>query len=95
MSNKKNMVQTSDEQSIKERNMSQFVDLSLAFGHGALNSIKENASDYKAIDDDESLSTVEKAVGKRKILFWDIGIGSATISGILGLIWIAKKVIAA
>lgn len=88
-------VQTSDKQSMNTNRMNRFTDIALAFGHGAINSIRENASDYKAIDEDEELSPVDKAVGKRKLLLWDVGIGSATISSVLGLIWIAKKVIAA
>ena len=87
-------VQVSDEQSMNLNHMKQFTDIAFAFGHGAINSIRENASDYKAINEDESLSPVDKAVGKRKILLWDVGIGTVTISSVLGLIWIAKKVIA-
>lgn len=88
-------VQTSDEQSMSTNRMNQFTDIAFAFGHGAINSIRVNASDYKAIDEDEGLSSVDKAVGKRKLLLWDVGIGSVTISSVLGLIWIAKKIIAA
>lgn len=88
-------VQPSDEQSVDTNRMNQFTDIALAFGHGAINSIRENASDYKAINEDEELSPVDKAVGKRKILLWDVGIGTVTISSVLGLIWIAKKVITA
>ena len=79
-------------QIIDEKSMEQFNTLVLGIGERFLISLNENIGDYKAISADANLSSVEKAIGKRKILLLDIFIGTATVSSILTLIWIAKKV---
>ena len=54
--------------------------------------MKSNAADYGKIDQDPDLSAVDKAVGKRKILALDILLGGVTITGSLGLLWLARKI---
>lgn len=73
----------------------QFMEMALDTGRYALHTLKENAGDYKCISEDNNASPVNKALGKRKILAADIGIGISTIGGLLGLIWLAKKVFVA
>ena len=70
----------------------QFTDMTLDTGRYALHVLKENSGDYKAIGDDPRLSSVEKAMGKRKVLAADVGIGLGAAGGTLGLIWLGKQV---
>ena len=73
----------------------QIADMTLETGRYALHALKENSGDYKAIEKDQDLTSVEKAMGKRKVLAADIGIGLSAIAGTLGLIWLGKKVFSA
>lgn len=70
----------------------QFNDMTLDTGRYALHVIKENSGDYKIISEDQSLSSVDRAMGKRKVLAADVGIGLGAVGGTLGLIWLGKKV---
>ena len=47
------------------------------------------------INEDKNLSSVDKALGKRKVLAADIGLAMFGGSGTLWLVWLAKKVFAA
>ena len=80
---------------IDERYREQFTGLALETGRGIINSIKENAGDYKTISEDKNMSPVDKALGKRKVLAADIGLGILGTGGALGLVWLTKKVFAA
>ncbi len=80
---------------LDEKYGDQFMEMALDTGRYALHTIKENSGDYKCISEDKNTSPVEKAIGKRKVLAADIGIGIGTTGGLLGLIWLAKKVFAA
>lgn len=73
----------------------QIADMTLETGRYALHALKENSGDYKTIEKDQNLSSVEKAMGKRKVLAADIGIGMGAVGGILGLLWLGKKVFTA
>lgn len=70
----------------------QFADMTLDTGRYTLHILKENSGDYKVIGEDQSLSSVEKAMGKRKVLAADIGIGLGAAGGTLGLLWLGKQV---
>lgn len=70
----------------------QFTDMTLDTGRYALHVLKENSGDYKVIGEDQSLSSVEKAMGKRKVLAADVGIGLGAAGGTLGLIWLGKQI---
>ena len=70
----------------------QFTDMTLDTGRYALHVLKENTGDYKVIGEDQSLSSVERAMGKRKVLAADVGIGLGAAGGTLGLIWLGKQV---
>ena len=85
----------SDNQSLNEKYRDQFTGLILDTGRGVIGSIKENTNDYEAINEDKSLSSVDKALGKRKILAADIGLGTLGTGSMLGLAWIVKKIFAA
>ena len=82
-------------QSMDEKYREQFTGLALDTGRGIINSIKENAGDYKMISEDKNMSPVDKALGKRKVLAADIGLGALGNGSVLGLVWLAKKVFAA
>lgn len=71
------------------------LELVLDMGHGFINAIKENAGDYKTISAEEKMSSVDKALGKRRVLAADIGLGVLGVGSALGLMWLAKKVLAA
>ncbi len=73
----------------------QFTDMALDTGRFALHIINENSSDYKMIDEDQSMSSVDKALNKRKVLATDVCIGLGAVGGTLGLIWLGKKVFTA
>ena len=47
------------------------------------------------IDEDQSMSSVDKALNKRKVLATDVCIGLGAVGGTLGLIWLGKKVFTA
>ena len=79
-------------QTLDEKYSGQFLDITMDAGRHALHMIKENAGDYKEIGQDKTMTPVDKALGKRKVLAADIGIGLGTGGGILGLIWLGKKV---
>ena len=64
-------------------------------GQGVISTIRENVGDYKAINEDKSMSSADKALGKRKVLAADIGLGTLGVGSALGLVWIAKKDFAA
>lgn len=81
--------------SMDEKYREQFTGLAMETGRGIISSIKENAGDYKMISEDKSLSSVDKALGKRKVLAADIGLSALGTGSILGLVWLAKKVFAA
>ena len=70
----------------------QFMDMTLDTGRYALNVLKENSGDYKVIGDDQSLSSVDRAMGKRKVLAADVCIGLGAVGGTLGLLWLGKQV---
>lgn len=72
----------------------QFMEMVLDTGRYALHTIKENAGDYKCISEDKNISPIAKAIGKRKVLAADIGIGISAVGSLLGLIWLTKKVFA-
>lgn len=67
-------------------------EMTLDAGRGIFDTMKSNAADYGKIDQDPDLSAVDKAVGKRKILALDILLGGVTITGSLGLLWLARKI---
>lgn len=81
-----------NKQNIDEIIMNRFIDLTFIAGHNALNSIKDNLKDYNEINEDENISSVDKAIGKRKIMIMDIGLGTVTIGSVLTLVWLAKKI---
>lgn len=83
-----------DTKIMDEKYRDQFMGIALDTGRGAINTIKENAGDYKVISQDKNLTSVEKALGKRKILAADIGLTLAGGGGTLGLVWLAKKIFA-
>ncbi len=85
----------SNNQSLDEKYRDQFTGLILDTGRGVIGSIKENTNDYEAINEDKSLSSVDKALGKRKILAADIGLGTLGTGSMLGLAWLVKKVFVA
>ena len=72
-----------------------YVTLAMDAGRDVISSIKENAVDYEIISEDKSLSSVDRALGKRKILAADIGLGTLGIGSVLGLAFIAKKAFSA
>ena len=80
---------------LDEKYCDQFMRMTLDTGCYALHTIKENASDYKKIGEDKNMSPVEMAMGKRKVLAADISLGICMTGGILGLLWLAKKVFVA
>ena len=82
-------------QSLDEKYRDQITGLSVEAGRGVISALKENVADYKAIDAAKELSPVDKAIGKRKLLAWDIGLGTGTLGLSLGVAWLAKKVFAA
>lgn len=73
----------------------QFTQMSINASQEVVNSMRNNFADYKVIDSDKSLSAVDKAIAKRKLLAWDIGIGTGSIGSFLGLAWLAKKIFVA
>lgn len=73
----------------------QVTDLAFTAGRGIISTLKDNTGDYKAINEDKTLTSAEKAIEKRKILLMDIGIGTITLSSVLGVAWLAQKVFAA
>ena len=85
----------SNNQSLDEKYRDQFTGLILDTGRGVIGSIKENTNDYEAINEDKRLSSVDKALGKRKILAADIGLGTLGTGSMLGLAWLVKKVFVA
>lgn len=92
---KHDVTQKTSSPALNEKYRDQFTGLVLDTGRGILNTIKENAGDYKAITEDKNISPVDKALGKRKVLAADIGLGIGATGGVLGLVWFAKKVFAA
>lgn len=84
----------SGSQTVDEKYRDQFTGLALDAGRGVISTIKENAGDYKEISEDKNLSTVDKALGKRKVLAADIGLAMLWGGSTLGLVWLAKKVFA-
>ena len=92
---KQNPTPKANGKTIDEKYREQFTDMALDVGREAIKSIKDGASDYKAISEDKNLSPIDKALGKRKVLAADIGIGIGATGGILGLAWLAKKVFVA
>ena len=87
--------QKAPRQSTESRYRDQFWGLALDTGCSFINAIKENAGDYKTINKDKNLSSVGKALGKRKVLLADIGLSTLEISSVFYLMWLAKKVLAA
>lgn len=75
-----------------EKYRDQFTLLTINLLSDIFHSVKENAGDYKSISNDENLPSVDKALGKRKVLAADIGIGIGSAGGFLGLTWLAKKI---
>ena len=63
-------------------------------GRGIVNSIQKNADDYRRIEDDDSLSSVDKALAKRKLLASDIGISIGAELVTIVLTWFAKYLFA-
>ena len=53
------------------------------------NRIKNNSGDYKSIDEDDNLSSVDKAIAKRKIFIFD---SSLVVLLLGGLIIAAKQI---
>ena len=80
---------------MNEKYRDQFTGLALDTGRGVISTIIENEGDYKVINEDKNLSSVDKALGKRKVLAADIGLAMFGGSGTLWLVWLAKKVFAA
>lgn len=110
MSNKMNSTRTNNEvilaenhnftrktknQELNEKYYDQFTGLVLDIGRSVIGTIRENTGDYKAINEDKNMSSADKALGKRKVLAADIGLGTLGVGSALGLVWIAKKVFAA
>ena len=89
------IVQNPNNQSLDEKHRDQFTSLAMDAGRDVISSIKENAVDYEIISEDKSLSSVDRALGKRKILAADIGLGTLGICSVLGLAFIAKKAFSA
>ena len=85
----------SSSQTPDEKYRDQFIGLALNTSWTVINTIKENAGDYNAIREDKSLSPVDKALGKRKLLAADIGLAMLGGGSTLGLVWLANKVFAA
>ena len=81
-------------QIIDEKYCDQFIELALDTGREFINTIKENARDYKVISEDKNLSSVDKALGKRKVWAADIVLTLAAGVGMLGLVWFTKRVFA-
>ncbi len=90
-----NTLRTAGNRALDEKYRDQFTGMALETGRNALNTIRENAGDYKAISEDKSMSPVDKALGKRKVMAADVGLGIGITGGVLGLVWLAKKVFAA
>ncbi len=88
------VIRKTNSQTIDEKYLDQFTGLVLDTGRGVINTIKENAGDYKTISEDKNMSPVDKALGKRKVLVADIGLGTLEIGSVLGLVWLARKVFA-
>ena len=93
--NKHGDLRKSGSHTIDEKNVDLFNELAIDIGRGVISTIKENAGDYKAISEDEHLSSVDKALGKRKVLAVDIVLSILAGGGTLSLTWLAKKVFAA
>lgn len=91
-----NPVQMNDYQkTLNERYREEFTGMTIDAGRCVVNTMKENVSDYKMIDNDPNISSVEKAIGKRKLMLCDLGLGTGMIGGFMGLAWLAKKLFAA
>ncbi len=84
----------SGSQTPNEKYRDQFTGLLLDICRGAISTNKENAGDYKEISEDKNLSSVDKALGKRKVFAVDIGLAVLGCGSTLGLVWLAKKVFA-
>lgn len=82
-------------QAFGEKYRDQFTEFVLDMERDVINTIKKNVGDYKAISEDKNMTPVDKAVGKRKVLAADIGLGTLGIGSMLGMVWLAKKVFAA
>ena len=69
----------------------QVTDMAFIAGRGIISNLKDNAGDYKAINEDKALTSAKKAIAKRKILLMDIGIGTITLSSVLGVACACKR----
>lgn len=78
-----------------EKHHEQVLETALDATRYAFHVLKENAGDYKAISTDKDLSSVDKAIGKRKVLAADITISFCSIGAFLVLAWGAKKILLA
>jgi len=94
-SKKQDTFQKNHRQYIEDGYCDQSMELVLDMGHGFINAIKENASDYKTISADEKMSPVDKALGKRKVLAADIGLSIFGLGGVFGLMLVVKKALTA
>ena len=88
-------IQMGKKKDLDEKYLGQFTQNTLDMGRGFISCINNNICDYKAIAEDETMSTVEKAIAKRKVVAIDIGLGTLGTGSVLGMMWIAKKVFVA
>ena len=79
-------------QKADDKRREEFTEFVFDAGQNVYKNIKENVDDYKAINEDPNMSSVDKALGKRKVIAADIGIGTLLFSCMIGLAWVAKKV---
>lgn len=78
--------------STNEKCNQQFTEMALSVGHTVVNSMKANIIDYRTINEDPSLSSIDKALAKRKILACDIGITLGTVGGCVSIVWLTRKI---
>lgn len=76
---------------MNEKRCNEMMDLAMSAGRGMASAIKENSGDYKAIEEDETLNSVEKALGKRKVLFCDMALGAFGFFGTYGMVCLARR----
>ena len=79
------------EQNMPDKYAEQLAELTIYAGHETIDTIKQNSSDYKAIDADPTLSTFEKAREKRILVLLDIGLVTTALGSVMLLTRLAKR----
>ncbi len=91
--NNQDVTQKTASQNADDSHREEFNELVIDAGRSVIKNLKENADDYKAISEDPHMSPVDKALGKRKVIAADIGLGTLTLGCMICLVKLARKIL--